>query len=105
MTGTDSTVPPVPDSFGALYEVFVRSRRGVEYVHCGSVRAGDPELALQRARDLFTRRSEGVSIWLVPAAEIIASAPEDSGSLFDPAGHHPYRVASYYPVPTGVRGL
>lgn len=93
------------NEFGALYEVFVRSRRGVEHVHCGSVRAGDPELALQRARDLFTRRSEGVSIWLVPASAVIASDPADAAELFDPAGHHPYRIAGYYPVPAEVKGL
>ena len=93
------------DGFGALYEVFVRSRRGVEHVHCGSVRAGDAQLALQRARDLFTRRSEGVSIWLVPASAVIASDPADAAELFDPAGHHPYRIAGYYPVPSEVRGL
>lgn len=91
--------------FGAVYEVFVRSRRGVEHVHCGSVRAADPELALQRARDLFTRRSEGVSIWLVPASAVIASDPDDAAELFDPANHHPYRIAGYYPVPAEVKGL
>jgi ring-1,2-phenylacetyl-CoA epoxidase subunit PaaB len=93
------------DRFGILYEVFVRGHRGVEHVHCGSIRATDPQLGLQRARDLFTRRREGVSIWLVPATAIMASDPADAAELFDPADHHPYRSAGYYPVPDGVRGL
>ncbi|TCK26302.1 1,2-phenylacetyl-CoA epoxidase subunit PaaB [Pseudonocardia endophytica] len=97
--------PATTDRFGDSYEVFVRSHRGVEHVHCGTVRAADPDLALQRARDLFTRRSEGVSIWLVPSSAVIASAPADRPELFDPAGHHPYRSAAYYPVPAGVTGL
>ena len=64
-----------------LYEVFVRSKRGLNHVHVGSLHAPDAEMALRNARDLYTRRNEGVSIWVVPAEEITASlrllSPDD----------------------------
>ena len=56
-----------------LWEVFVRASRGLSHVHAGSLHAPDAEMALRNARDLYTRRQEGVSIWVVPAAEITAS--------------------------------
>ncbi len=50
-----------------LYEVFVRGKRGLNHVHVGSLHAADAEMALHNARDLYTRRNEGVSIWVVKA--------------------------------------
>ena len=50
-----------------LYEVFVRGKRGLNHVHVGSLHAADDEMALHNARDLYTRRNEGVSIWVVKA--------------------------------------
>ena len=44
-----------------LWEVFVRSRRGLSHVHVGSLHAPDAEMALRNARDVYTRRQEGVS--------------------------------------------
>ena len=43
-----------------LYEVFVRGKRGLNHVHVGSLHAADDEMALQHARDVYTRRNEGV---------------------------------------------
>ena len=50
-----------------LYEVFLRGKRGLNHVHVGSLHAADPQMALHHARDLYTRRNEGVSIWVVAA--------------------------------------
>ena len=58
-----------------LWEVFVRSKQGLEHKHCGSLHASDAQHALQMARDVYTRRQEGVSIWVVPSATITASEP------------------------------
>lgn len=58
-----------------LWEVFVRSRRGLSHTHAGSLHAPDAEMALRNARDLYTRRSEGVSIWVIPSTAITASSP------------------------------
>ena len=58
-----------------LWEVFVRSKGGLAHRHVGSVHAPDSELALRHARDTYTRRQEGVSLWVVASAEIVASDP------------------------------
>lgn len=46
------------------WEVFIQSKTGLPYKHVGNVHAADGELALQNARDLYTRRQEGTSIWV-----------------------------------------
>ncbi len=69
-----------------LFEVFVRSRRGLSHVHVGSLHAPDAEMALRNARDIYTRRQEGVSLWVVEAGDITASSPEEKDAFFDPAG-------------------
>ena len=88
-----------------LWEVFVRARRGVSHVHAGSVHAPDAELALQHARDLFTRRSEGVSLWVVPAAAITASDPDDQPALFDPAADKTFRHPTDFDLPDEVANM
>jgi ring-1,2-phenylacetyl-CoA epoxidase subunit PaaB len=85
-----------------LWEVFVRARRGVSHVHAGTVHAPDAELALQHARDLFTRRSEGVSLWVVPSSAITVSDPDDRGSLFDPAADKTFRHPTDFELPDEV---
>ena len=84
------------------WEVFVRARRGVSHVHAGTVHAPDAELALQHARDLFTRRSEGTSIWVVPSEHVTASDPDDRESLFDPALDKTFRHPTDYELPDDV---
>jgi ring-1,2-phenylacetyl-CoA epoxidase subunit PaaB len=88
-----------------LWEVFIRARRGTSHVHCGSLRAGDGEQALLRARDLFTRRSEGVSLWVAPSRSIVASEPAEAGPLFDPASDKLYRDPTAYAIPEGVETI
>jgi ring-1,2-phenylacetyl-CoA epoxidase subunit PaaB len=88
-----------------LWEVFVRARRGLSHQHVGSLHAPDAVMALRNARDLYTRRSEGVSIWVVPAAQITASSPDEKDAFFDPAGDKAYRHPTFYEVPSEVRHL
>jgi ring-1,2-phenylacetyl-CoA epoxidase subunit PaaB len=88
-----------------LWEVFVRPRRGLAHSHVGSLHASDAELAVRNARDLYTRRQEGVSIWVVPAAAITASSPDEKDAFFAPAGDKVYRHPTFYPVPEGVEHL
>jgi ring-1,2-phenylacetyl-CoA epoxidase subunit PaaB len=85
-----------------LWEVFVRSRQGLEHKHCGSLHAADARQALQMARDVYTRRLEGVSIWVVPSALITASDPQDKAEFFEPAGDKVYRHPSFYAIPDEV---
>jgi len=86
-----------------LWEVFVRARRGLSHHHVGSLHAPDARLALRNARDVYTRRQEGVSIWVIPAAAITASSPEEKDVFFDPAGDKPYRHPTFYEIPDGVQ--
>lgn len=85
-----------------LWEVFVRAKRGVSHVHVGTVHAPDSELALQNARDLFTRRSEGVSLWVVQSSDITASDPDDRDALFDPAEDKTFRHPTDFDLPDEV---
>ena len=88
-----------------LWEVFVRSRRGLSHTHVGSLHAPDAHLALRNARDLYTRRSEGTSIWVVRAADVMASSPDEKDAFFDPAGDKPYRHPTFYDVPDEVQHI
>jgi ring-1,2-phenylacetyl-CoA epoxidase subunit PaaB len=88
-----------------LWEVFIRPRRGLAHAHVGSLRAPDARIALHNARDVYTRRNEGVSIWVVPSADITASSPDEKDQLFDPAADKVYRHPTFYAVPEGVEHL
>ncbi|MGX1932839.1 1,2-phenylacetyl-CoA epoxidase subunit PaaB [Microbacterium resistens] len=88
-----------------LFEVFVRASRGLSHVHVGSLHAPDAEMAVRNARDLYTRRNEGTSLWVVPAAAITASDPDAKDAFFEsPAGKN-YRHAVYYTASEGVPHL
>ena len=88
-----------------LYEVFVRSRRGLDHKHAGSLHAADPQMALEHARDLYTRRLEGVSIWVVRSTDITASDPAEADALFEPARDKVYRHPTFYAIPEEVKNL
>jgi ring-1,2-phenylacetyl-CoA epoxidase subunit PaaB len=88
-----------------MFEVFVRANRGLSHVHVGSLHAPDAEMAIRNARDLYTRRGEGTSIWVVEADAITTSDPDDKGAFFEsPAGKN-YRHAVYYTASEGVPHL
>jgi ring-1,2-phenylacetyl-CoA epoxidase subunit PaaB len=88
-----------------LWEVFVRSKQGLEHKHCGSLHAADAQQALHMARDVYTRRQEGVSIWVVPSTAITASAPEEKAELFDPMADKIYRHPTFYQLPDEVNHM
>ena len=93
------------DNQGPLWEVFIQSRNNLPYKHAGSVHAFDGEMALQNARDLYTRRGEGRAIWVVPSAAIVSSNPRDEESFFDPSDDKIYRHPTFYEVPEGVKNM
>ncbi|MBK8698166.1 MAG: 1,2-phenylacetyl-CoA epoxidase subunit B [Saprospiraceae bacterium] len=88
-----------------LWEVFIQGKSGGHHMHAGSVHASDKEMALKNARDLYTRRSEGGSIWVVPSSAIISSAPDDAAMLFDPANDKIYRHPTFYVIPEGAKQI
>jgi len=85
-----------------LWEVFVRPRNGLAHKHVGSLHASDEVMALNAARDVYTRRGEGQSIWVVLSAAITASDPAEKAENFDPAETKIYRHPSFYDIPDDV---
>ncbi len=85
-----------------LWEVFIRPRNGLSHKHVGSIHAADEVLALQAARDVYTRRGEGTSIWVVPSAAITASDPDQQAENFEPTADKIYRHPTFYEIPDEV---
>src|SRR6187549_1792918 len=88
-----------------LWEVFIRSKQGLDHKHVGSLHAVDAQMALENARDVYTRRMEGVSIWVVESKYIHASNPEEAGELFEPAIDKIYRHPTFYDLPDEVNQM
>lgn len=88
-----------------IWEVFIRSKNGLEHRHVGSLHAVDNKMAIENARDVYTRRQEGVSIWVVESKYISASNPEEKEELFDPAKDKAYRHPTFYQLPDEVKHM
>lgn len=88
-----------------LFEVFIRARSGLDHRHVGSIHAADERMAIEHARDVYTRRMEGVSIWVVKSTDITASDPQDAEALFEPAKDKVYRHPTFYDIPEEVKNL
>ena len=103
-TGRPAATPATPqETDWPLFEVFVRARRGLSHNHVGSLHASDEAMALRNARDVYTRRQEGTSIWVVRSSALTASSPDEKESFFDPAADKIYRHPTFYDVPGGVQ--
>lgn len=88
-----------------LWEVFIRSTQGLDHKHAGSLHAADAVMAIENARDVYTRRMEGVSIWVVESKYIHASNPDEAGSLYDPSMDKVYRHPTFYQLPDEVNHM
>lgn len=88
-----------------LWEVFIRSKNGLEHKHAGSLHAADAQMAIENARDVYTRRMEGISIWVVESKYITATNPEEAGELYEPAQDKVYRHPTFYNLPDEVNHM
>jgi len=88
-----------------LWEVFIRGAHGLAHRHVGSLHAPDAKMAMRNARDVYTRRNEGLSIWVVPAEAITASSPSDKGPLFEPANSKVYRHPTFFKIPDEIGNM
>jgi ring-1,2-phenylacetyl-CoA epoxidase subunit PaaB len=88
-----------------LWEVFIRSKQGLDHKHVGSLHAADAQMAIENARDVYTRRQEGVSIWVVESKYIHASNPDDAESFYEPANDKVYRHPTFYDLPEGLNHM
>jgi len=59
------------------YQVFHQERPDRPHANAGTVHAPDPEMALQNARDVFVRRPDCVSLWVVPSDQILSLTVEE----------------------------
>jgi ring-1,2-phenylacetyl-CoA epoxidase subunit PaaB len=101
-------LPPLGEPKGAewpLWEVFIRSKQGLDHKHVGSLHAADAQMAIENARDVYTRRQEGVSIWVVESKYIHASNPDDAESFYEPANDKVYRHPTFYDLPDEVKHM
>lgn len=85
-----------------LWEVFVRSKQGLDHKHMGSLHAADAAMAIENARDVYTRRMEGISIWVVESKHIVASNPDEAESFYEPSNDKVYRHPTFYDIPKEV---
>jgi ring-1,2-phenylacetyl-CoA epoxidase subunit PaaB len=85
-----------------LWEIFIRSKQGLDHKHAGSLHAADAQMAMENARDVYTRRQEGVSLWVVESKYIHASNPDDAQSFYEPAEDKVYRHPTFYDIPDEV---
>lgn len=104
--GGDSTPPSTAAATDwPLWEIFIRSKQGLDHKHVGSLHAADARMAIENARDVYTRRLEGVSIWVVESLHIHASSPDEADSLYEPAADKIYRHPTFYQLPDEVNHM
>ena len=96
---TDEAKTAAPQAEWPLWEIFIRSASGLAHRHVGSLHAADAEMAMLNARDVYTRRNEGVSIWVVRSSDVVASAPDRKGPMFEPANSKVYRHPTFFEIP------
>jgi len=105
----DSSKTPPSGGGGAndwpLWEVFIRSKQGLDHKHAGSLHAADAKMAIENARDVYTRRMEGVSIWVVESKYIHASNPDDAAEFYEPSMDKVYRHPTFYDLPDEVNHM
>ena len=88
-----------------LWEVFIRSKQGLDHKHVGSLHASDAQMAIENARDVYTRRQEGVSIWVVESKNIHASNPDDAEMFYEPSADKAYRHPTLYDLPDELKHM
>ncbi|MBS1747323.1 MAG: 1,2-phenylacetyl-CoA epoxidase subunit B [Bacteroidetes bacterium] len=93
------------DATWPLWEVFIRSKQGLDHKHAGSLHAADAQMAIENARDVYTRRNEGVSIWVVESKYIHSTNPDEAESFYEPAADKIYRHPTFYDLPDAVKHM
>jgi ring-1,2-phenylacetyl-CoA epoxidase subunit PaaB len=104
-SGNNTTNNSSSNNDWPLWEVFIRSKQGLDHKHAGSLHAADAQMAIENARDVYTRRMEGVSIWVVESKYIHASSPQEAGELYEPANDKVYRHPTFYDLPDEVKHM
>ena len=105
-SGASNSSAGAPDAHAwPLWEVFIRSKQGLDHKHAGSLRAADAQMAIENARDVYTRRMEGISIWVVESKHIHASNPDEAEMFYEPSEDKVYRHPTFYDLPDAVKHM
>lgn len=99
--------PPAPPA-GApqhAFHVFCKVKPAGALTWQAEIRAPSPEHALAAARQELRFEHPPALWWVVPAAAVTPSAPQDARALFTPAENKPFRHSSYYRVVSRMRRL
>lgn len=99
---TNDSTEKKPQAEWPLWEIFIRSKQGLDHKHVGSLHAADAQMAIENGRDVYTRRQEGLSIWVVESKYIHASNPDEAESFYEPANDKVYRHPTFYDLPDEV---
>ena len=65
----------------------------------------ETRMAIENARDVYTRRMEGISIWAVESKYVQASNPDDAANFYEPAEDKVYRHPTFYDLPDEVKHM
>jgi|SRR6476620_3880807 ring-1,2-phenylacetyl-CoA epoxidase subunit PaaB len=85
-----------------VYEVFRQERPGEPMTHSGSLLAPSDDLALDYARDIFSRRNEALRLWVVARDSV---AELDEPDLLKPPFDRSYRVPAGYNLVAKLRAV
>ena len=105
VSGGDASTGKNTASEWPLWEIFIRSKQGLDHKHVGSLHAADAQMAVENARDVYTRRQEGVSIWVVESKNIHASNPDEAESFYEPSNDKVYRHPTFYDLPDEINHM
>ena len=105
ITGGTTNIQSTNENAWPLWEVFIRSKQGLDHKHAGSLHAADAEMAIENARDVYTRRQEGASLWVVESKYVHASNPDDAEMFYEPSADKIYRHPSFYDLPDEVKHM
>ncbi len=103
--GSENFQPKTNEVLWPLWEIFIRSKQGLDHKHVGSLHAIDAKMAIENARDVYTRRMEGVSIWVTESKNIHSSNPDEAESMYDPASDKVYRHPTFYDLPDELKHM
>lgn len=74
----------MPGTQWPRYQVFHQERPDRPHINAGTVHAPDAEIALQNARDVFVRRPQCASLWVVRAEAILSLTAEERERIGSP---------------------
>jgi ring-1,2-phenylacetyl-CoA epoxidase subunit PaaB len=77
------------------YEVYIQYKEAKGYFHVGSLRAPNSELALDQAKEVYTRRDDCIDFFIVPSQHLYRLDGKQT-DLLKIAADKEYRKPGYF---------